>query len=207
MTHECAKSIARRMHDPKFASHYFVGQGLDVGGAPDPLSSFKPFFPLMSGCDTWDLPQGDGQYLESVADETYDFVHSSHCLEHLLDPAVSLQNWLRVLKPGGHMVVMVPDEDMYEQGVFPSTFNDDHKWTFTIFKPESWSGRSLNVLDLLRQLGPQAEVQKLESLNSTFYYDHQRFDQTRLPTTECAIEFVVRKRPASEVAARGRFPA
>ncbi|OZA71196.1 MAG: SAM-dependent methyltransferase, partial [Caulobacter sp. 39-67-4] len=93
MTHECAKSIVRRMHDPKFASHYFVGQGLDVGGAPDPLSSFKPFFPLMTGCDTWDLPQGDGQVLETVADETYDFLHSSHCLEHLVDPMVSLRNW------------------------------------------------------------------------------------------------------------------
>jgi len=206
MTHECAKSIVRRMHDPKFASHYFVGKGLDVGGAPDPLGAFRPFFPLMTGCDTWDLPQGDGQVLETVADETYDFLHSSHCLEHLVDPAVSLKNWLRVLKPGGHMVVMVPDEDMYEQGVFPSTFNDDHKWTFTVFKPESWSEKSLNVLDLLRDLGPQAEVQKVESLNSTFYYGQQRFDQTRLPTTECAIEFVVRKRPASEVAARGRLP-
>ena len=206
MTHECAKSIVRRMHDPKFASHYFVGHGVDVGGAPDPLERFRPFFPLMRACDTWDLPQGDGQYLETVADETYDFLHSSHCLEHLLDPAVSLANWLRVLKPGGHMVVMVPDEDLYEQGVFPSTFNDDHKWTFTIFKPQSWSGRSLNVLDLLGGLGPQAEVQKVECLNSTFYHGVQRFDQTRLPTTECAIEFVVRKRPAAEVAAKGRLP-
>jgi SAM-dependent methyltransferase len=194
------------MHDPKFASHYFVGKGLDVGGAPDPLGAFRPFFPLMTSCDTWDLPQGDGQVLETVADETYDFLHSSHCLEHLVDPAVSLKNWLRVLKPGGHMVVMIPDEDMYEQGVFPSTFNTDHKWTFTVFKPESWSEKSLNVLDLLRDLGPEAEVQKVESLNSTFYKGQKRFDQTRLPTTECAIEFVVRKRPASEVAARGRLP-
>ncbi len=206
MTHECAKSIVRRMHDPKFASHYFVGHGLDVGGAPDPLSAFQPFFPLMTGCDTWDLPHSDGQFLASVADETYDFLHSSHCLEHLVDPVVSLANWLRVLKPGGHMVVTVPDEDMYEQGVFPSTFNDDHKWTFTVFKAKSWSDRSLNVVDLVRCLGSAGEAQKIESLNSTFYHGAQRFDQTLLPLPECAIEFVIRKRPAVEVAAGGRLP-
>jgi hypothetical protein len=42
-----------------------------------------------------------------------------------------------VLKPGGHLVCLVPDEDLYEQGMFPSTFNDDHKRTLTIAKKKS----------------------------------------------------------------------
>ena len=39
----------------------------------------------------------------------------------------------------------VPDEDLYEQGQFPSTYNVDHKWTFTILKTTSWSPCSLNL--------------------------------------------------------------
>ena len=98
-------------------------------------------FPVSAKC-AWDLGDGDATFMESVKDETYDFVHSSHCLEHLLDPEKGLRNWFRILKPGGYLVVIVPDEDLYEQGVFPSTFNADHKWTFTISKSGSWSDKS-----------------------------------------------------------------
>ncbi|MGH1556812.1 hypothetical protein ACRAWD_01360 [Caulobacter segnis] len=34
------------------------------------------------------------------------------------DPKEALENWLRILKPGGHLVCLIPDEDLYEQGVF-----------------------------------------------------------------------------------------
>ena len=48
--------------------------------------------------------------------------------------------------------LVVPDEDLYEQGVFPSRFNDDHKATFTISKSRSWSAKSINVLELANSL-------------------------------------------------------
>src|SRR5690606_28364016 len=113
---------------------------------------------------TWDLEDGDAQFLHGVADDSFDFVHSSHCLEHLEDPVQGLSNWMRVLRPGGHLVVTVPDEDLYEQGRFPSTFNRDHKWSFTVWKARSWSPRSLNVIDLVRGLGAAADLVKLELL-------------------------------------------
>jgi hypothetical protein len=50
------------------------------------------------------------------------------------------------------LFVVVPDEDLYEQGVFPSRFNDDHKATFTIAKAKSWSHKSINVLELAQGL-------------------------------------------------------
>ena len=50
------------------------------------------------------------------------------------------------------MFVIVPDEDLYEQGYWPSLFNGDHKATFTISKERSWSPVSVNVLDLARSL-------------------------------------------------------
>ncbi len=60
----------------------------------------------------------------------YDFVFASHVLEHM-DPRAALEDWLSLVRPGG-LIVLVPDEDLYEQGHVPSLFNDDHKHTFTI---------------------------------------------------------------------------
>ena len=203
---ECSKSIPRRLSQPNFANRYFVGDGVDIGGKPDPLVLYKDVFGGIRSVRTWDLEDGDAQQMAGVADATFDFVHSSHCLEHLHDPADGLRNWLRVVKPGGHVVVTVPDEDLYEQGVFPSTFNRDHKWTFTIHKPDSWSPRSINVLSLLAGLGPEAQVVKVELLDATYRYGLPRYDQTVTPIGECGIEFVLRRRPEVEVAQRGRLP-
>jgi len=201
---ECSKSINRRLHDSRFVRRYFVGDGIDIGGGPDPLGLYQEFFPLMRSVRTWDMDDGDAQYLKGVPDGCYDFVFSSHCLEHLRDPATGLGNWFRVLKPNGYLILTVPDEDLYEQGVFPSTFNRDHKWTFTIHKPASWSDRSLNIVDLLTGLGEAAAIEKIELLNINYRYSLPRYDQTLTPVSECGIEAIVRKRDAEEVQRLGR---
>lgn len=41
-------------------------------------------------------------------DETYDYVIASHVLEHFFDPAKTLKEWLRVVKPGGYVFVILP---------------------------------------------------------------------------------------------------
>jgi SAM-dependent methyltransferase len=202
---ECSKSIQRRLTDSNFLRRYFVGHGVDIGGKPDPLMLYQEYFPLMNGVRTWDWEDGDAQYMKSLEDDCVDFVHSSHCLEHLVDPREGLRNWLRVVRPGGYMVVTVPDEDLYEQGVFPSEFNLDHNWTFTISKQSSWSSRSLNVLELVTALGATAEVLKVELLTSTYRFDLPRFDQTLTPVGECGIEFIIRKRPLDEISRGGRL--
>ena len=191
------------MADPNFARRWFVGDGLDIGGKPDPLSLYAPFFPALAGVRVWDWEDGDAQQLAGLAAESLDFVHSSHCLEHLVDPREGLAAWFRVLKPGGFLVVTVPDEDLYEQGVFPSTHNRDHKWTFTVLKSRSWSDKSINLVELLSDLGEAADIERLALLNATFRYDLPRFDQTLTPIGECGIEFVVRKRTARELAYGG----
>ena len=73
----------------------------------------------------------------------------------------------------------VPDEDLYEQGTFPSSFNRDHKWTFTIFQEISWSSRSINILDLVKFLGKEADVVKVEQLPAVGTID-DRIHQTDL---------------------------
>lgn len=203
---ECSKSIARRLHTPTFHTRYFVGRGIDIGGKPDPLSLYVDLFPRLESVRTWDLEDGDAQYLEGVPDDSLDFVHSSHCLEHLVDPRVGLRNWVRVVRPGGHVIVTVPDEDLYEQGTFPSTYNVDHKWTFTIRKRRSWSAHSINVTELLDSLGDDAEPVRVELLDSTYRYAIPRYDQSQTPVAECGIEFVIRKRTNAEVSFGGQPP-
>jgi SAM-dependent methyltransferase len=203
---ECSKSIPRRLADSRFATRYFVGEGVDIGGKPDPLALYEALFPAISGLKTWDWEDGDAQIMAGVADETYDFVFSSHCLEHLHDPAVGLAHWFRILKPGGHLIVCVPDEDLYEQGVWPSTHNRDHKHSFTLWKARSWSPVSINLIDLAKTLGPAADIVRLETIDQAFRRDLPRFDQTLTPVAECALELIVRKRTPSELAAGGRLP-
>jgi SAM-dependent methyltransferase len=203
---ECSKAVPRRLSQPAFGHRYFVGRGLDVGGRPDPLALYASAFSRIESVRTWDREDGDGQTLDGIDDASFDFVHSSHCLEHLADPREALRHWIRVLQPGGHLIVTVPDEDLYEQGQFPSTFNADHRWTFTICKRHSWSPRSLNLVDLVAGLGDAVEVLKIEKLDATYRYDLPRIDQTLSPTVESGIELVLRKRPAEEAAAGGRLP-
>lgn len=201
---ECSKSIQRRLADSNFLRKYFVGKGVDIGGKPDPLFLYKEFFPLMDSIRTWDWEDGDAQFLDGIVDGELDFVHSSHCLEHLVDPLEGLKNWLRVVREGGYLIITIPDEDLYEQGVFPSTFNRDHKWTFTIFKSKSWSHRSVNLLDIVRELGSAAEVIKIEQLSANYRFNLPRFDQTLTPVAECGIELVIRKRSTAEIEIGGR---
>ena len=126
----------------------FEGDGIDIGCGPDPISPRAVRF---------DLAEGDANRIGDFVQRRFDYVFSAHCLEHMKEPARALAGWWELVRPGGHLVVVVPDEDLYEQGYWPSVFNTDHKSTFTIAKQESWSARSYNVRDLVENL-PESEV-------------------------------------------------
>jgi SAM-dependent methyltransferase len=193
------KAAKRRFHDGLFHSRYFVGEGIDIGGAPDPLKQFVGVFPLLKFVLTWDLDDGDAQYMQGVPDNIYDFVHSSHCLEHVHDPRTALANWTRIVKPGGFLIVTVPDEDLYEQGAWPSRFNSDHKWSFTACKAQSAMPKSVNVVDLAKELAPLLELERLQ-LQRDFYREGAPldFDQSATLVCECSIEIIWRKRLAAD---------
>jgi predicted SAM-dependent methyltransferase len=184
----------RRIHQHGYASRYFVGDGIDIGSGGDPLGQYQEQFPRMRSCREWDLADGDAQLLAGVNDHSYEFLHSSHCLEHMNDPVEALRNWFRVIKPRGHMVVLVPDEDLYEQGSWPSRYNSDHKSSFTINKSDSWAPDSRNLLDLLKTLPATARIVKIELLDGGFLHSLAQTDQTTPAfISESAIEFIVRK--------------
>ena len=141
----------------------------------------------------WVMIDGDAMLMDGVPDDAYDFVHSSHCLEHLEDPALALNHWVRICRSGGHVIILVPDEDLYEQGVWPSTFNRDHKWSFTIGKEMSWCPRSVNVIELLHEVWDAVAILKIELLDNGYDYHAPRVDQTTSLIGESAIEIVLRR--------------
>jgi putative transposase len=87
--------------------------------------------------------------------------------------------WWSLIKKGGHLVLVVPDEDLYEQGYWPSRFKGDHKATFTLKNEKSWSPVSYNIRDLVSKL-PGAEVISGEIQDKNYDYDLQ----TRYPPKE-----------------------
>lgn len=85
-----------------------------------------PVVPQAIGVDIG-YPGYDGTKLP-FADESVDAIYSSHCFEHIADYKGALQDWYRLLKVGGHMVIVVPHQFLFERRRRPpSRFNYDHK--------------------------------------------------------------------------------
>ena len=205
---ESTKAAMRRNFDSRFATKYFVGNGIDVGCGQDSIANYPEFYPLMQSVRPWDLPDGDGKLLDGIEDESLDFLHSSHSLEHMSDPYVAMENWIRVVKKGGHIVLLLPDEDMFEQGVWPSMYaGPDHLTSWTIGKKSSWSPASINITEFFYNLTDVVEILKIEKLDSTYSYKWPQMDQTRGIIQECAIEVILRKKTDEEIKRKGRLPA
>jgi SAM-dependent methyltransferase len=51
---------------------------------------------------------GEASDLAMIGTETYDFVISSHALEHCANALQTLAEWRRVVKPGGDLLIVVP---------------------------------------------------------------------------------------------------
>ena len=186
---EQSKAAIRRKTDWRFTNRWFVGRGLDVGCGNDPLK--KEDWSRVTEVVPYDKEYGnvDGRFLPEIKDEEFDFVHSSHSLEHLADARSSLTNWLRVIKPGGYVICTVPDELLYECGRWPSRFNDDHKASFTLRSMPIIPG-SVNLLHLLWKL--PVDVEHVALLTEGWNRAKMGQDQTMLGA-ECSIEFVARK--------------
>ena len=190
---ETTKGNLRRVKEGIFVDKIFCGKGIDIGAGKDSLNK-DSIYPNITSCDSFDVGDGDAQFINRYKSEnSYDFVYSSHCLEHLDNPYVGLQNWFSLIKPRGYLVLSVPDEDLYEQGHWPSKFSDYHLWSFTVQKWDSWCPKSINVVDLV-QILPDAEVISIKLVDTNYHYDLKNIDQTfHFPNVECSIEAIIRK--------------
>jgi len=105
------------------------GFGLEIAGLHNPWPVLDPFTKVLQ-VDLFDhaslrkqYPEmchkpfvdvhvlDDGNYLKTIADESMDFLFSSHVLEHLQNPIEGIKNWLRVLKKGRYAYLAVPLRD------------------------------------------------------------------------------------------------
>ncbi|HUL52738.1 MAG TPA: class I SAM-dependent methyltransferase, partial [Opitutaceae bacterium] len=96
---------------------YCTGCGVDVGCGGDPILPQALRVDLPQPYARYsDLPVqlgGDASQLRWFADGQLDFVFSSHVLEDFADTRTVLREWLRVLRPGGRLVLYCPDEQVY----------------------------------------------------------------------------------------------
>jgi SAM-dependent methyltransferase len=115
---------------------YFEGKcGLEIGG-PSALfrsRSLLPIYPIAGSCDNcnfasvtiWQEQGKDFRYsghkpagrqficeatdLHDIGNSSYDFVMSSHVIEHSANPIKALKEWERVLRKNGVILVVCPD--------------------------------------------------------------------------------------------------
>lgn len=176
---EAANSYERRKFLGYFDTYFSEKKSiLDVGCGHNPV---------VPHATPWDLANGDGDatYLEGVGEESYDTVYASHLLEHLEKPSVALERWWQVVKTGGHLMVVVPDEDLYEQGIWPSVFNSDHRNSFTTWKNrEEAPPHSLSLLELVMNL-PNSKLISLSICDKG--YDYGKLKPQK-PVDQCGAE-------------------
>lgn len=54
-------------------------------------------------------------------DRTMDYVLSSHVVEHLFDPIAAINEWLRVIRSGGYVFMIIPHKDRIYDKLRPAT--------------------------------------------------------------------------------------
>lgn len=124
---ETGRAKPRRLAS-SFFENYCQGTGIDIGAGDDPVLETSATLDQLTGGDAYAL---------DYPDTYFDYVYSSHCVEHLTFAKQALWEWCRVLKVGGYLVLLLPDRDTYERNkVLPSTGNLDHKHYWTLFNTE-----------------------------------------------------------------------
>jgi len=86
-----------------FARHFCKGKGLDIGGL------FEWTFP---GAKPINILNDDEFDAYRLPEEKYDYIFSSHTLEHLCDYVKALKYWKEHLKEGGVLFLYLPHPEM-----------------------------------------------------------------------------------------------
>lgn len=135
------KALARRAKFFQACESMFIGKaGIEIGG-PSQVFARNGIFPVypivghLDNCNFGDTTVWEGeikqgqtfqfdrnkpigrQYIaeatamEFIASNSYDFVLSSHVLEHTANPILALSEWIRVLKKQGTLVLLLPHKE------------------------------------------------------------------------------------------------
>lgn len=107
--------------EAKWLQPYCVGLTIDIGcGAEKVLPNILGIdklgvdeigeFGCMSGKKTIADISADASNLDFIPEGTFDSAVSRHCFEHLPDPEETLYEWLRILRKGGFLSMVLPDD-------------------------------------------------------------------------------------------------
>lgn len=109
---------------------YAQGRGLDIGVGT------QKCWPEMIGVDSLKDYGGqrppsvdvvsNGEDLSLFGDKSFDYIFSSHFLEHVVDYKACLKEWWRTLKVGAHLILYLPHANLYPKIGEPGS-NPDHK--------------------------------------------------------------------------------
>lgn len=109
------------------ASRYLRGDGIEIGALHSPLelpsnvtiryldrmptNQLKQTYPELSEYELVEVDILDnGETLATISDDAIDFVIANQMIEHCQNPISTIENWVRVLKPGGILYMGVPDK-------------------------------------------------------------------------------------------------
>ena len=91
---------------------YCAGNGLEIGAGKTPYGPNDRTTFLDKNIDNKDATVGADIIADAWAiptvDQCFDFVLSSHVLEHMPNTILALREWVRVLKPAGDLVLILP---------------------------------------------------------------------------------------------------
>jgi SAM-dependent methyltransferase len=121
LTHDDSETAKHR----HLVEQYCQGNGVDLGSSGAPVvphaiqldlppelyheyNRSRPEAAIQWRGNALDLP---------FKDATLDFVHASHLIEDFADWTVPLREWDRVLRPGGYLIIAVPDHQRFRARV------------------------------------------------------------------------------------------
>lgn len=175
---ESSKCYEMRLKRGDF-DRWLKGRGIDIGCGGDPLKLPPHINGEVIG---WDIPQGDATLMSGLISSSFDFVYSSHCLEHLQHIDAALARWTDVLKPGCALYLVVPDVELYDSKF--GLFNPDHKHSFSLTVTRAQLGRNnhwhlaQDLQPLMIKLGLHIEHAALEDDHYDYSLQNFNIDQT-----------------------------
>jgi SAM-dependent methyltransferase len=132
---------------------YCEGVGLDIGcGSTDGHKGYGEENKIKNTAIGFDRGftnlTGYANDLHWFKDGSLDYIFSSHLLEHIEKPEMTLLEWWRVLKDGGMLVMYLPLKDHYPSA--GSEFaNKDHKHDLDPIVILGWLRRINAVFDIV----------------------------------------------------------
>lgn len=193
MAQETSKATKRRSLSSGFWDHVFGSFVVDVGSGDDPLvwanAHVTPF----------DKKDGDAnridEYFNHPLQNMPTCVHGSQVMEHLNNPTDFMKRCLKMVRPGGHVVMSVPCVDHYERCIMPSRFNPEHQTTWSLWRKTAPTKFPHIYVPLwIKQF--DAAWRKAYLVNTNFdYLAPEEKDQSWLLSdgVECWIEMILAK--------------